>query len=583
MVIFTGCVSGAHGSLREVEYVNIDSTPSNAQVRVFDGDRMIFSGNTPTKVRFYRGSMNFRKENKTQYRVLVSKSGYEPKEYMIQPKYNGVNIWDIGIGLGMVAGGIAWNANRPWETKINDAGEEKRERKRNGLAEWTIGLGAANVLFAAWIIPSETTEDGRLVQSLRPGRINARLQRTPGYIHDTTDLEDAVRRAVVAIQSDIQQGATVAVLSIASNSENVSTELIDMVTANLFQTRRFPLVSRSTINILRQEQNFQLTDEVDDRSAIELGRLLGSSVVITGRVTRYGRDTRLILQAIHIESAQVVSMAIEDSGRSPLVRATGSDDMIQRAINKMYSDIPQGSSITVLNIASPDRFTSADLMDMTMLNLHQRNRFNLVNRQALNVLRTEQDFQFSREVDHATAVELGRFVGAGIVLTGKMTRSGNQDRLILQALDTETACVVSIAVEDETRTPNFAQGLDGAIRRAVNSMEDRIPAGATVAVLNIASNDRNLSSDLIDVTMHNLHQNRRFTLVNRSLLNVIRSEQNFQFSIEVDDNTAIELGRLIGARVVVTGRFRDGEQRLILQALDTQTAQVLGMAIEDVR
>ena len=462
-------------------------------------------------------------------------------------------------------------------------GIEERERKRNGEAEWLIGLGAANVLFSSWIIPASTTEDGKLVQSLSPGRINARLQRLPGYIHDTTDLEDAVRRAVASMQNDIQQGSTVAVLSIASNSENVSTELIDMVTANLFQTRRFSLVSRSSINVLRHEHDFQLTSEVDDKSAIELGRLLGSGVVITGRVTRFSRDTRLILQAIDIESAEVVSIAIEDSGRSPLVRATGTDDMIRRAISRMYNDIPQGSSVAVLNIASPNRTTSADLMDMTMLNLHRQNRFSLVNRQALNVLRTEQDFQFSREVDHATAVELGRFVGAGIVVTGKMIRSGNQDRLILQALDTETARVVSIAVEDETRTPNFAQGLDGAIRRAVISMEDRIPSGSSVAVLNIASNDRNLSSDLIDITMHNLHQNRRFTLVNRSLLNVIRAEQRFQFSGEVDDNTAIELGRMIGARVVITGRFRVGEQRLILQALDTQTAQVLSMAIEEVR
>jgi curli biogenesis system outer membrane secretion channel CsgG len=356
-----------------------------------------------------------------------------------------------------------------------------------------------------------------------------------------------------------------------------------MVTANFFQSRRFPLVSRSAINVLRQEQNFQLTAEVDDKSAIEIGRLLGSSVVITGRVTRYGRDTRLILQAIDIESARVVSMAIEDSGRSPLVRASGTDDMIQRAINKMHSDIPAGSTVAVLNIATPDRVVSADMMDMTMLNLHRHNRFALVNRQALNVLRTERDFQFSGDVDHATAVASGRYIGAGVVVTGKMTMSGNQDRLILQALETETARVVSIAVEDESRTPQFTLGLDGAIRRAVIILEGRIPVNSTVAVLNIASNNRNLSSDLIDVTMFNLHQNKRFNLVNRSLLNVIRTEQNFQFSNEVDDNTAIELGKLIGARVVITGRYRDGEQRVILQALDTQTAQVLGIAIEDVR
>jgi len=131
MVILTGCVSFIHNINRDFDYVNIDSLPSDAQVSVFDGDRLMFSGNTPTKVRFDRSQISFKKDNKTRYRVLVSKSGYEPREYMIQPRYNGVNIWDIGIGLGMVAGGITWNSNRGYETKINDAGVVERKRKRN--------------------------------------------------------------------------------------------------------------------------------------------------------------------------------------------------------------------------------------------------------------------------------------------------------------------------------------------------------------------------------------------------------------------------------------------------------------------
>lgn len=62
----------------------------------------------------------------------------------------------------------------------------------------------------------------------------------------------------------------------------------------------------------------------------------------------------------------------------------------------------------------------------------------------------------------------------------------------------------------------------------------------------------------------------------------IRREQNFQMSGEVDDDTAVSIGKFIGANIIVTGRV-DGEgnlRRLRLRALDTQTAQVVGVASE---
>jgi hypothetical protein len=51
---------------------------------------------------------------------------------------------------------------------------------------------------------------------------------------------------------------------------------------------------------------------------------------------------------------------------------------------------------------------------------------------------------------------------------------------------------------------------------------------------------------------------------------------------EVDDDTAISIGKIIGADIIVTGRV-DGEgtlRRLRLRALNTQTAQVVGVASE---
>jgi hypothetical protein len=76
--------------------------------------------------------------------------------------------------------------------------------------------------------------------------------------------------------------------------------------------------------------------------------------------------------------------------------------------------------------------------------------------------------------------------------------------------------------------------------------------------------------------------NKGYFITDRSQLDRLRREQNFQMSGEVDDATAVSIGKFAGADIIVTGRV-DGEgnlRRLRLRALNTQTAQVVGVASE---
>ena len=76
--------------------------------------------------------------------------------------------------------------------------------------------------------------------------------------------------------------------------------------------------------------------------------------------------------------------------------------------------------------------------------------------------------------------------------------------------------------------------------------------------------------------------NQGYFITDRSQLDRLRREQNFQMSGEVDDATAVSIGKFAGADIIVTGRV-DGEgnlRRLRLRALNTQTAQVVGVASE---
>ena len=61
---------------------------------------------------------------------------------------------------------------------------------------------------------------------------------------------------------------------------------------------------------------------------------------------------------------------------------------------------------------------------------------------------------------------------------------------------------------------------------------------------------------------------------------MILAEQNFQLSGYVDDDSAVSIGKFLGATVVITGSISGtgSRKRLILRALDVQTAEILAMS-----
>jgi curli biogenesis system outer membrane secretion channel CsgG len=85
--------------------------------------------------------------------------------------------------------------------------------------------------------------------------------------------------------------------------------------------------------------------------------------------------------------------------------------------------------------------------------------------------------------------------------------------------------------------------------------------------------------DLISVFLEfQLVSSGLFKVVDRKTLDAIRLEQNFQMSGDVDDNSAVSIGKMLGANIVITGT--GSTQRLTLKALDVKTAEIVTMARE---
>ncbi|MCL1931611.1 MAG: CsgG/HfaB family protein [Treponema sp.] len=126
-----------------------------------------------------------------------------------------------------------------------------------------------------------------------------------------------------------------------------------------------------------------------------------------------------------------------------------------------------------------------------------------------------------------------------------------------------------------------ASGIEGALARAADETLKNVPKRSKIAIVYITAQDRSTTEYIVGELEYIL-VNQSYFITDRSQLDRLRREQNFQMSGEVDDATAVSIGKFAGADIIVTGRV-DGEgnlRRLRLRALNTQTAQVVGVASE---
>ena len=124
--------------------------------------------------------------------------------------------------------------------------------------------------------------------------------------------------------------------------------------------------------------------------------------------------------------------------------------------------------------------------------------------------------------------------------------------------------------------------LEGAIKKAAEIIINDMPQNANIAILNMMSSDVSAAEYAIDELEFSLVESKKFKIVDRRLISRILNEQNFQLSGDVDDDSAVSIGKLIGANIVVTGSISGSgsTQRLFLRILDVQTGQITKMVRE---
>ncbi|MDR2393514.1 MAG: CsgG/HfaB family protein [Treponema sp.] len=146
--------------------------------------------------------------------------------------------------------------------------------------------------------------------ALVPAKPASSVPVTPRPIAQST-LEAALYAAAEVIITRLQPKTTIAVVNIASRDVEAAEFVFDELAYVIVSSGSFKVVDRKSLETIRTEQNFQLSGEVDDDSAVSIGKLLGANIVITGSITGVGSTRRLRLKALDVTTAEIVAMASE--------------------------------------------------------------------------------------------------------------------------------------------------------------------------------------------------------------------------------------------------------------------------------
>jgi hypothetical protein len=199
------------------------------------------------------------------------------------------------------------------------------------------------------------------------------------------------------------------------------------------------------------------------------------------------------------------------------------------------------------------------------------NRLSLVNGQELKLTISDGEHSIRAALSTSNSNEV-RFNTRNGYLLFVVTPTSAQQLVIEQQ---------SGATAGSNAAANPSEGVEGSLERAAGKIIETAPAGSRVAIVYVTAADPDIV-EYIAGELEFLLVNQGLTVIDRSQLDRIRQEQNFQLSGEVDDDHAVSIGKIAGANVIITGAVTGtgSLRRLRLRALDTQTAHVLSAASE---
>jgi TolB-like protein len=115
----------------------------------------------------------------------------------------------------------------------------------------------------------------------------------------------SVGQTAAEIRQQLTAQTKIAVLNFSSDWRELSTYVIDELNNAIVREGSLAVVDRQQLDLVRKEQNFQMSGEVSDESAQSAGKFLGAQSVLSGSFTLIGNTYRFRVRVIAVETGVV--------------------------------------------------------------------------------------------------------------------------------------------------------------------------------------------------------------------------------------------------------------------------------------
>jgi len=134
------------------------------------------------------------------------------------------------------------------------------------------------------------------------------------------ELDNAIREMSDYLNKRIPAGSKTVFLNIKSDWPDLSDYILSGLSENAVNDEVFTVVDRQQLDVIRAELDFQLSGDVSDASAQEIGEMLGAQSIVSGAITTIGSIYRIQIRAIAVKTAGVQGQFSRNiDGKGPIV------------------------------------------------------------------------------------------------------------------------------------------------------------------------------------------------------------------------------------------------------------------------
>jgi TolB-like protein len=117
------------------------------------------------------------------------------------------------------------------------------------------------------------------------------------------------------------------------------------------------------------------------------------------------------------------------------------DQAIKNASEEIDARFETGVKVALLNFNSTSDQFSAYVLDELTANLVNSRHLTIIDRNEIDLIRRELDFQMSGDVDDNSIQALGRMLGAQSIVSGSLTNIGDEYRIMIRVLNVQSATI----------------------------------------------------------------------------------------------------------------------------------------------